>query len=66
MRAAAPPQMLEMLRGVRHAEAHARGQRLHAARALSQLLDEFDPMFVAQSLGHFGKRRTHGAGCIAA
>jgi hypothetical protein len=32
---------------------------------LGQLLDKFDPMFMAERLGHLSKRCTHAAGGIA-
>ena len=59
-------QLLQVLRGVRHGEANPLGQGFDAARPLGQLLDQFDPMFVAERLGHLGERRPDGSGGSAA
>ena len=59
-------QLLQVLRGVRHGKANPLGQRFDAARPLGQLLDQFDPVLVAERLGHLGQRRPDGSGGSAA
>ena len=55
-------QLLQMLRGVRHGEPDPFGQGFDAARSLGQLLDQFDPVLMAEGLGHLGQRRPDGSG----
>jgi hypothetical protein len=59
-------QLLQVLRGVCHSDAHPLGERFDASRALRQLLDQLNPMFVAQCLGHFGKRGSNRSSSRAA
>jgi hypothetical protein len=50
----------------RAAEAHSLGQGFDAARLLGQLLDQFDPVGVAERFGNLGQRRPDGSGGSAA
>ena len=47
-------------------QAHPLGQGFDAARPLGQLLDQLHPVLVPERLGHFGQRRSDGAGGSAA
>ena len=49
---AGTPELLEMLRGVADAEAGALGQRLDAALALSEMLEQLEPMRVSKAPRH--------------
>jgi hypothetical protein len=59
-------QLLQVLRSVCHSEAHPLGERFDTSRALRQLLDQLNPMFVAHCLRHLGKRGSNRSGSRAA
>jgi hypothetical protein len=59
-------QLLEVLGGIRHAETHARRERVHAAGPLSKLLDNLDAMLMAERLGDFGESGSDHTGRTAA
>ena len=59
-------QLLEVLRGIRHAKTHPRSKRIHAARTLGELLDNLDAMLMAERLGDFGESGPDHTGRTAA
>jgi hypothetical protein len=51
-----------VFRRIGEAEARALGEGLDIARSLGQLLEQSDPVFVSEGLGHLGKCRPDRAG----